>query len=241
MTKDVEFLIDVVKQASELVTEEFEINAKGENGDLVTNFDFEIEKFIIDKIKDKYPEFDIVSEEFNTKFEVPQNCFLIDPIDGTINFAHGVPMWAIQVACVKNGEMCASVVYAPRLNELYYADESGAYLNGKKIHVSKLQMDKVIYSVEGKLARRKVIEKIETILPSINLRHFYTCAIEYAYVARGAMGILAFVNDTPWDYYPGFYLVKQAGGYLYNEPGMHIAGNSKEIVDLFVREMKKKT
>ena len=77
MEKDTKFLIEIVKQALNLITQEFEVKAKDNKGDLVTNFDYEIEKFIIDKIKQNYPQFDIVSEEFNSQNGLTKNCFVI--------------------------------------------------------------------------------------------------------------------------------------------------------------------
>ncbi len=84
-----------------------------------------IENFLIGEIKKNYPNFDIVSEEGNYNKAVTDNCFIIDPIDGTINFANNVPLWAIQVACKKNGKTVAAVIDMPRINEFYYADNAG--------------------------------------------------------------------------------------------------------------------
>ena len=78
---------------------------------LVTDLDWEIEQFLIGKIRESYPDFDIVSEEYNTNNEVTDNCFIIDPIDGTINFANKLPLWGIQIACIKDGKRVASVIY----------------------------------------------------------------------------------------------------------------------------------
>lgn len=121
MNKDLEFLIDLVKSASLLINDDFEIKAKGNNGDLVTNFDFEIEKFIIEKINKIYPDFSIVSEEYNSENDLTDNCFTIDRIDGTINFTNNIPLWGIQVACIRNKKTCAAVIYLPKINELFYA------------------------------------------------------------------------------------------------------------------------
>ncbi len=102
MSKDLKFLIELVKGASNLITDEFEVKAKDDKGDLVTNFDYEIEKYMIDKIKSNYPDFSIVSEEYNSNECLTDNCFTIDPIDGTINFAKSIPLWGLQVACIRN-------------------------------------------------------------------------------------------------------------------------------------------
>lgn len=112
MSKDLKFLIELVKGASNLITDEFEVKAKDDKGDLVTNFDYEIEKYMIDKIKSNYPDFSIVSEEYNSNECLTDNCFTIDPIDGTINFAHSIPLWGLQVACIRNKKTCAAVNFA---------------------------------------------------------------------------------------------------------------------------------
>ena len=88
MIEELKFLIETVKEASKIITEDFEVNAKGTQGDLVTNLDYEIEKFILNKINNQYPNFDVVSEEFNSKKELTENCFTVDPLDGTVNFPH---------------------------------------------------------------------------------------------------------------------------------------------------------
>ena len=95
MTTDVKFLIDIVKEAEEISKEEFSVKTKGGESDLVTNLDVKIENYLISRIRESYPEYDIVSEEENFKKEVTDNCFIIDPIDGTINFANNLPLWAI--------------------------------------------------------------------------------------------------------------------------------------------------
>ena len=98
---EIEFLKRIVNEANKISKRSFEVHSKGGENDLVTNLDLEIEKYLIDQIKENYPGFDIVSEELNTNGKVSDNCFIIDPIDGTINFANNLPLWGIQVACRK--------------------------------------------------------------------------------------------------------------------------------------------
>lgn len=232
MSKDLEFLIELVKSASLLIDNEFEVKAKGSNGDLVTNFDYEIEKYIIDKINKDYPDFSIISEEYNSNNELTDNCFTIDPIDGTINFAHNIPLWGIQVACVRNKKTCAAVIYLPKMNELYYADESGAYLNGNSISVNKCDSSRGLYTVEGPGNLLGCLKMQEI---SRHYRNFYCAAVNFAYVACGRLSATNFVYDTLWDYIPGQFIVKQAGGVFYNATKMHIAANNEE----FLETMKK--
>ena len=147
MSKISDFLIMTVKSAADLITDEFEIKAKGNSstGDLVTSFDYEVERFLIDRIEKEYPGYSIISEEFNTDKKLTDNCFTIDPIDGTVNFAHGNPLWGIQVCAVESGKPCASVIYLPRLNEFYHANEIGSFLNGNPIHVNDCTPEKGLY------------------------------------------------------------------------------------------------
>ena len=230
MSKDLLYLIEVVKEANNLITLDFEVKAKGNDGDLVTNFDLEIENFIIEKLKEKYPDFDIVSEEYNSDKGITENCFVIDPIDGTVNFANNIPIWAIQVAMIKNNDVVAAVIYAPRLNELYCADNSGAYLNNEKIKVNNLDTYNGLYVLDGK-DRFEMRERIVKSNP--HLKCYYSASIEYAWVACGRLSGMAFLKDTLWDYVSGEYIVKQAGGVIYNEENLHVAANSKEFIELF--------
>ena len=227
MIKELKFLIDTVKEASKLITEEFEVKAKDNKGDLVTNFDYEVEQFIMNAIKKEYPDFNIVSEEFNTDVGLTDNCFTIDPIDGTINFAHNIPLWAIQVACIKDGKTCAAVIYLPKLQELYYADENGAFLNDKKISVNKMTIDRGLYTVEGP---SNILGEYKMRNVNRNYRDFHCAAVNFAFVASGKLSATNFVWDTLWDYIPGQFIVEKAGGVIYNDTKMHIAANSKEFL-----------
>ena len=209
MSEELEFLIKTVKQASKLITPNFLIKIKDEHGDLVTDFDYEIEKFLISKINKAYPEFEIISEEFNNQEKVCANYFTIDPIDGTVNFANGLPLWGIQLACVKNGEPCASVIYLPALKELYSCSEDGAFVNGNPIHVNKLSPNMVLYNAD------QIFKS-----PKENLfyrREVFSSAVFFAWLASGKYGALVFSpNIHSWDLLPGLYLSKKAGAYILN-------------------------
>lgn len=229
MNKEAEFLVKVVKHANTLITEDFEVKAKDDKGDLVTNFDFEIEQFIINKIKKEYPEFDIVSEEFNADGKLTKNCFVIDPIDGTINFANKLPEWVIQVACVKNGKTIAAVIYAPKFNELYVADDKKAYLNDKEICVNKSPVKKCIFQIDGKFRASAIMRMMPF---TKHFRNVGCAGIGYAYVAAGRYGGMIFRNETVWDYLPGIHIARIAGAYIIEEKGCYIAANTKEFAEI---------
>ena len=232
MIKETKFLIKTVKDAAKLITEDFVVKAKDDKGDLVTNFDFEIENFIINKIKQRYPSFDIVSEEFNSKKELTNNCFVIDPIDGTINFAHNLPLWGIQVACVKEGEVVSSVIYLPKLKEMYYADESGAFLNKKPIHIFDRPQNQrliVVEGIDGDASRIRVKSS------GVGIRYYGVACVSSSWVACGKLSAFVFNVNNYWDYIPGQFLIKQAGGYVIDNDCCHIAASSKELAELLAK------
>ena len=200
----------------------------GANRKPLKNIDYEVEQFIMNAIKKEYPDFYIVSEEFNTDEGLTDNCFTIDPIDGTINFANNIPLWGIQVACVKNGKTVAAVIYLAKLDELYYADETGAYLNGNKINVNNLEGKNAIYVIEGP---GKFDVNVYQEKSSRNKRDFYCSAVDFAWTACGKISAVNFVWNTVWDYVPGQYIVKQAGGIIYNDEKNHIAANNKKMLE----------
>ena len=117
----------------------------------------------------------------------------------------------------------------PKLNELYWADETGCYLNNKKIHVNNLPPEKSLYVVEG---RNRLPSMVRLEKFSRHYRVTYCATTNFAYVASGVFGGTIFRHENFWDYIPGQYLVKQAGGYIFNKKGCHIAANTKEMADL---------
>ncbi len=235
MNKDTEFLINLVKDANMLITDEFEVKAKGTDGDLVTNFDLEIENYIIRKIKKSYPDFSIVSEEYNSNNKLTDNCFTIDPIDGTINFANKLPLWGIQIACIKNGSTCCSVIFLPKLNELYYADETGAFLNGEKIQVNNISTKNGLYAVTGD---NGIIGTAKMRKFNKHNRKLGAASVNFAWVACGRLSASIYRKNNAWDYVPGLYLIKQAGGKVLDEEGCHIGANSIEFLELLKREAR---
>lgn len=237
MTKELEFLIDIVKKAEEISKEAFTVKIKGGESDLVTNLDVKIEEFLIAQIKKNYPEFDIVSEEKNCNKTVSENCFIIDPIDGTINFANNLPLWAIQVACVKDGETVASVINMPRIKEFYYADKSGAYLNGEKISVKEVPIKNSLYAIDGNNNLQAMLRMRKH---SSNRRNFGGVCVSMAFTAAGRIHGAVFRSDKPWDYAPGLFLVKMAGGAIMNIPGFHAGAMNEEFLNILKLETAKK-
>lgn len=234
--KKIDFLKKIVLEANKITLKSFSVENKGTGHDLVTNLDLEIEKYLISEIKKEYPDFDIVSEEYNTENKVTDNCFIIDPIDGTINFANNLPLWGIQIACVKDGKTVASVISLPRINEFYYADETGAYLNDNKLTIKEVPLKNALYAIEvpDNLSYLFNIEKY-----SCNKRHFGATCISMAFVASGKIHACIFTEDRAWDYEPGLFLCKMAGASIKSVNGFHAAAMNSEFLNILEQEIKK--
>jgi myo-inositol-1(or 4)-monophosphatase len=134
-------IIYISKEAGELIRAKFNTNFsfefKSNESDLVTEVDTASEKIIVDFIKKKYPSHGIITEEEGTSLSKSEYNWVIDPIDGTTNFAHGLPIFAVSIGVQKNGETVAGVVYDIMLNLVYSAElKGGAYENDKKIKVN---------------------------------------------------------------------------------------------------------
>ena len=247
-------MVDIVLRSAALITDEFIVSSKNAGGDLVTSIDYQIEKFLIEQINNKYPDYDIVSEEFNADNKLTENCFVIDPLDGTINFAHGLPLWGIQMCQVSGGMCQVAVIHLPKLGELYFANKSGAYRvkanfrktnkvhnvgellsKAERIQVSDKPADKALYLVEGgnKFPALARLNKA-----SRHWRYICCTAVNSAWTACGRLGGTILRKDNVWDYLPGQYLVQQAGGVIINKKGAHIAANSTELARLLLRDGK---
>lgn len=232
-----QFLREIVKKANSLSIKKFDTTIKGGESDLVTTLDLKIEKFLIDEIKKQYPEFDIVSEEYNTNNEITENCFIIDPIDGTINFANNLPLWGIQIACIENGKTVASVISLPRINEFYYADETGAYLNDNKISVNEVPIKNTLYAIDGNnnLPSMQRMRKY-----SSHRRNFGGVCVSMAFVASGRIHGAVYRSNKPWDYEPGLFICKMAGASTKSVDGFHAAAMNQEFLEILELETAKK-
>lgn len=238
MTKELRFLIKIIKKSSKKIEANYDIERKGNSVlDIVTTNDYKVEKYLISEIEKHYSDFNIVSEEYNKNNKLTENCFTIDPIDGTINFANNIPLWCIQVACIKEGKTVAAAIYFPKLKEMYAADINGSYLNNKKIRVNGLSFKSNIFTITGKnhMQTNVAIGGDHTYQ-----RSFYCAGLDFSYVASGKIGGTVFTNDTLWDYVPGMFICQQAGAKTHSAKGMHIATNSQENLNILLDKLNDK-
>jgi myo-inositol-1(or 4)-monophosphatase len=194
--------------------------------DLVTEADHAADKAIIGVIRSQFPDHFILSEETGNVATDSAYKWIIDPIDGTINFAQGIPICCVSIGLEKNGEMLMGAVYAPFLNEFYFAEKGkGAFLNDRQIHVSK--QDKVINAclvtgfpytyVNSENGPLQVFERL--IKKGVPVRRLGSAAIDLCWVAAGRFDGFYEHKLNAWDSAAGFLLVEEAGGKVTNFKG----------------------
>ena len=189
--------------------EKLQVSVKGPS-DFVSNADTKAEKIIIEELSKAKKNFSIISEEDGSKVNQDKNnIWIIDPIDGTTNFLHGVPHFAISIALKSNNEIVSGLVYDPIKDEMFYAEkDSGAFFNNHRIRVSnKKEINSCLFATGGKDDNKKI---------DLNIRRTGSAALDMAYVASGRYDGYFQKNLNLWDIAAGVILVKEAGG-LVNE------------------------
>lgn len=217
------FAIETAREAGNILLEKFgrEINVskKGEI-DLVTDADLASEKFIVDKIKTYYPRHSILAEESGEAVLIKDSKWkwIIDPLDGTTNYAHGYPCFCVTLAVENDGEIVIGVSYDPTRDEMFSAEKGqGASLNNKPIAVSetkKLGDSLLVTGFPYDVANRSNFAGNFTtmLLKSRAVRRDGSAAIDLAYVACGRFDGFWEEGLNPWDMAAGVLLVEEAGG-----------------------------
>ena len=184
--------------------EKLQVSKKGPR-DFVTNSDLKAEKIIIEELEKARPNYSFISEERGIKTNKDsENTWIIDPIDGTINFLHGVPHFAISIALKSKNEIVSGLIYDPIKDEMFFAEKNnGAFFNNQRIRVSnKNNIDDCLFATGGKL-------KTEVDFPT---RKTGCAALDLAYVASGRYDGYFQKDINLWDIAAGIILIKESGG-----------------------------
>ena len=219
-------MIKTAEKASKVLIRDFgelenlQVSKKGPK-DFVTNSDKKVEKIILQELEKSKKNFSFLSEE-NGKIENQdkENIWIIDPIDGTNNFLHGIPHFSISIGLKSNDEIIAGVIFDPVKNELFYAEKNnGAYFNNQRIRVSKKNnLDECLFASNNVGINNK----------NLSIRNLGSAALDMAYVGAGRFDGY-FQNDLHiWDIAAGVIIVKEAGGTVNNL-------NLSQIEDLKIR------
>lgn len=225
MTK-YQFIISTIKEAGEILLESrkknIDITTKDDYRDLVTNVDLEVNDFISKSINAAYPGEIIFSEESKQNIETSNSYWTIDPIDGTSNFARGIPSYAIVLAWVENGESVIGAIYNPITRELFSFEKGkGSFLNNEKINTSSISDIKESY-VLLHIGRKEELREW-----GINLQKFFlanakkninfaSSALDLCFLASGRVDIVIYGTLTTKDISAAIGLVRGAGGEVYD-------------------------
>jgi len=219
-------MIKAIEKASKVIIRDFgeieklQVSKKGPT-DFVTNSDLKVEKTIIEQLKKARPTFSFLSEESGIENNKDKNnTWIIDPIDGTVNFLHGVPHFAISVALKSNDEIVSGLIYDPIKDEMFFAEKNnGAFFNNHRIRVSsKNNINDCLFATNNS-------SKFNLDFPN---RKTGCAALDMAYVASGRFDGYFQDNLNLWDIAAGIILIKEAGGII-NDIDLNSNKNIKVI------------
>ena len=213
--------------------------------DIVTEADRASEKLIAEHLRMQFPEHGVFGEEGARERLGAEYRWYVDPLDGTTNFAHGFPYFAVSMGLEhrgpglrddQDGEMVAAVLYEPLRDELFHAERGkGAWLNGKRVHASKCtQLQEALLATGFPSRKRHESPNVhfyhELTLRTHGLRRAGAAAVDLAYVACGRLEGFWEFNLNPWDTAAGMLLVEEAGGEITRFDGSKFQLNSHEVL-----------
>ena len=210
ISANLNIMIKASEKASKVLIRDFgeveklQVSIKGPS-DFVSNADKKSEKIIIEELSKSRKKYSILSEEVGKiNNSDTDNMWIIDPIDGTTNFLHGIPHFAISIALKSKNEIISGLIFDPIKNEMFYAEKNnGAYFNNHRIKVSKKKkIENCLFATGGK----------EEIKSNLNTRKSGSAALDMAYVAAGRYDGCFQDHLHLWDIAAGIILVKEAGG-----------------------------
>ncbi len=214
ISPNLNIMIKASEKASKVLIRDFgeieklQVSKKGPS-DFVTNSDLKVEKIIIDELKKAKPNYSIISEENGIeKNKDKENIWILDPIDGTVNFLHGIPHFAISIALKSNNEIISGLIFDPIKDEMFYAEkDNGAFYNNQRIRVSKKnKINECLFGTGGKIKDE----------PNLQYRKSGCAALDMAYVASGRYDGYFQDGLNIWDIAAGILLIKEAGGIVNN-------------------------
>ena len=234
-------MIKAAEKASKSIIRDFgeveklQVSKKGPY-DFVTKTDKQVEKVLIEELSKIKKNYSFLSEEVGTiKNKDKENVWIIDPIDGTTNFLHGIPHFAICIALQSRGEIVSGLIFDPIKDEMFYAEKSkGAYLNNQRLRVSsKNELDECLFSSNHDGVK----------FSNLNMRYSGSAALDLAYVASGRYDGYFHNKINIWDIAAGALMVKEAGGIVndlnkYSANNIDIRASSSAINEKMLEKLK---
>jgi myo-inositol-1(or 4)-monophosphatase len=200
--------------------EQLQVSVKGP-GDFVSTADLKAEHTLKAELSRARPGYGLLFEEGGTTAGTdPHHRWIVDPLDGTINFLHGIPHFAISIALERDGEIVAGLVYEPTRDEMFWAEKgAGAFLNDRRLRVSaRRRLDEALIATGTPASGRNHPDYVATFArvaaATSGVRRFGAAALDLAYVAAGRFDGFWQFGLFPWDIAAGLLLVREAGGFV---------------------------
>lgn len=198
-----------------------QVSVKGP-GDFVSQADMKAEKIVHDELMKARPTYDFLGEEGGEeKGSDGAHRWIVDPLDGTTNFLHGIPQFAVSIALERNGEVVAGVVFNPATDELFTAERgSGAFLNDRRIRVAaRRQITDCVVSCGvphlGRGNHGKFLVELRHVMGEVaGVRRFGAASLDLAYVAAGRLDGFWETGLAPWDMAASLVIIREAGGFV---------------------------
>ena len=244
---ELSYAIKIVKEAYDIIkiNKTFQISTKEDNT-LVTDIDVKVEKFLINKIKKKYPNDTFLTEENYPNNPLQDRTWIIDPIDGTAHFVKELPFWGIQLCFYDKDATKFAIIYLPAINEFYYAAENqGAYVNNNKLLPKpQVPVNQAVVEFGGTLykeldAKKIYFDKLVTKdkVKVANLLHINSSCTSFTDIASGKIDALITSSHKPWDVMPGMHICKEVGiksyGLTFNN-NLTLLTNNEDLKDLIL-------
>ena len=215
-------MIKACEKASKVIIRDFgelenlQVSKKGPK-DFVTKTDKRVEKILIEELSKTKKNYSFITEETGKILNKNRDVFwVIDPIDGTINFLHGIPHFAISLALQIENEIKSGIIYDPIKNEIFYAEkDNGSYINNNRIRVSnKSNLEECLFASNS--------DGLKSIYPKLNLRNTGCAALDLAYVGCGRLDGYFHNKINLWDVAAGKIIIEEAGGKVNNISSFNI-------------------
>ena len=241
ISSNLNIMIKAAEKASKSVIRDFgeveklQVSKKGPQ-DFVTKTDKHVEKILIEELSKSKKNYSFLSEEVGSiQNKDKDNIWIIDPIDGTTNFLHGIPHFAICLALESKKQIISGLIYDPIKDEMFYAEKNkGAYLNNQRLRVSnKNLVDECLFSSNHEGVK----------FSNLNMRYSGCAALDLAYVASGRLDGFFHNKINIWDVAAGALLVEEAGGIVndldkFNQNNIDIRASSEAINDKMLENLK---
>lgn len=217
-----QFIIQVTKDAGEILLRHFRkdkslVKLRKSVKGITTKYDIMVDTFIIDEITKKYPKHNLLTEETGAIDKGSEYTWIVDSLDGTVNFAYGNPLFSLCIALIKGDELILGTVYAPAIDGFYFVQKGkGAYFNNQKVYVSDIKDLKKSYVFlcdGGETDRKRTGKMVSDLYHKVtDARKLGSAGIECAWIAAGRADAYITTKIRPWDVASGVLLVEEAGG-----------------------------